>query len=435
MDTWFALKSKWSRWVAALTGGAQSLAVVVLFQGAGIAVAGSKAAPAQCQAQVVANDVVVGTTEWFEVGHHVQPAGVVENPDEWPFFAWSDTPLGVVRTLDGTGYLFFGSDGGDHPFDGRLTGRAGSITVSTGTLDHPLGEPLNDPDPAPSEFLLPTSTNLPATMDYVGGGPVYRVPEGEPGAGNLLIVYHAERPANPFWSWAGLARSSDGGATWQDLGLILSGPQPYDSHGALDIGDGNLVVATDPITSRKYFYVFFPQHCWINSSTFCDGFTYLSVARAPYEAVLSAALMDDTTSVPGLFYKYFEGKWDQPGMGGKASEIFPAVTGETDGDPQVAWSAYRNRFVMIMDNAQYIAYGESTDGIHWPAMQILLGTSPETPVYGYANAIGIGADPSILGDTFYSYYTEWPRGESWNPASTNRLTIGYTQCDGSGLNP
>jgi hypothetical protein len=435
MDTWFALKSKWSRWVAALAGGVQSLAIVVLFQGAGIAGVGSKAAPAQCQAQVVANDVVVSTTEWFEVGHHVQPAGVVENPDEWPFFAWSDTPLGVTRTLDGTGYLFFGSDGGDHPFDGRLTERAGSITVSTGTLDHPLGEPLNDPDPAPSEFLLPTSTNLPATMDYVGGGPVYRVPEGEPGAGNLLIVYHAERNANPFWSWAGLAKSSDEGATWQDLGLILSGPQPYDPHGALDIGDGSLVVATDPITSQKYFYIFFPQHCWINSATFCDGFTYLSVARAPYEALLSAALADNTTTAPGLFFKYYEGQWDQPGLGGKASELFPAVTGETDGDPQVAWSAYRNRFVMIMDNAQYIAYGESADGLHWPAMQILLGTSPETPVYAYANAVGIGADPSILSDTFYSYYTEWPRGESWNPASTSRLTIGYTQCDGSGLRP
>ena len=27
------------------------------------------------------------------------------------------------------------------------------------------------------------------------------------------------------------------------------------------------------------------------------------------------------------------GQWDQPGMGGKASEVFAAVTGETDGDP------------------------------------------------------------------------------------------------------
>jgi hypothetical protein len=262
-------------------------------------------------------------------------------------------------------------------------------------------------------------------MDYVGGGPVYRVPEGEPGAGNLLIVYHAERPANPFWSWLGLAKSADEGATWQDLGSIISGPQPYTAKGALDIGDGNLVVATDPTTSQKYFYILFPEHCWINSTQFCSGFTYLSVARAPYEEVLKAAM--DGTTASELFRKYYEGQWDQPGMGGKASELFPTVTGETDGDPQVFWSAYRKRFIAIMDNSQYIAYGESVDGLKWPAMQVILGKNPQTPVYAYANAVGLGPDPTILGETFYSYYTEWPTGESWNPAEIKRLTI-TTQC-------
>lgn len=87
-----------------------------------------------------------------------------------------------------------------------------------------------------------------------------------------------------------------------------------------------------------------------------------------------------------------------------ASESLPT----TDGDFQVAWSAYRNRFVGILDNGQYIAYGESTDGLQWPPMQILLGTNPQTPGYGYANAIGQGPDASILGQTFYSFYTAWP---------------------------
>jgi hypothetical protein len=402
--------------------------LAVLLQNPGFPAEGDDPVQAQCQVQVVSNEVVVSATEWYEAGHHVLPPGVVENPDAWPYFAWSDTPLGVVRTRDGKGYLFFGSDGGNHPFNGQLSERAGSITVSRGTLDHPLGEPLGDPNPPPSEFLLPTSADLPAFMDYVGGGPVYRVPEGEPGAGNLLIVYHAERPANPFWSWLGLAKSTDEGSTWQDLGLIISGPQPYTAQGALDIGDGNLVVASDAITLQKYFYIYFPEHCWISSTTFCNGFTNLSVARAPYAALLTAAFTDGSRAAPGLFHKYYDGQWDEPGMGGKASELFPGVTGETDGDPQVVWSAYRNRFVAIVDNSEYIAYGESSDGLHWPPMQVILGTSPETPMYAYANAVGIGADPGILGETFYSYYTEWPTGESWNPATINRLTIKYLPC-------
>jgi hypothetical protein len=423
VDTCFCLQSKRSRRVAAHAGRLQWLMIIVLLRSIGLAAAKNDPAPTQCQVQVVSNEVVVSSAEWYEIGHRVLPPGVVENPNQWPYFAWSDTPLGVARTRDGTGYLFFGSDGGNHPFDGSLTERSGSITVSKGTLDHPL-----DPLDSPSEFLLPTSANLPPTMDYVGGGPVYRVPNGEPGAGNLLLVYHAERSATPFWSWMGLAMSESDGATWQDLGLIIGSPRPYTSRGAFDIGDGNLVVATDKTTSQKYFYIFFPEHCWINSTTFCDGFTYLSVARAPYEQLLAAALTKDAATARGLFRKYYNRQWDQPGLGGKASELFPTVTGETDGDPQVAWSAYRNRFVAIMDNGQYIAYGESLDGLHWPAMQVVLGTSPETPVYGYANAVGLGSDPGILGDTFYSYYTEWPTGESWNPATINRLTISYLPC-------
>ncbi len=420
---------KGSLWASGLAAGLRSLLIVVLFQNLGLLAEDSHSTTAPCQVQVVSNEVIVSATEWYEVGHHVLPPGVVENPNQWPFFAWSDTPLGVARTRDGTCYLFFGSDGGNHPFDAHLTERAGSITVSRGTLDHPLGQPAGDPNPPPSEFLLPTSANLPASMDYVGGGPVYRVPNGEPGAGNLLIVYHAERSANPFWSWLGLAKSTDEGATWQDLGLIISGPQPYNSQGALDIGDGNLVVAADRTTLQEYFYIYFPEHCWINSTTVCSGFTYLSVARAPYEELLTAAFPGNLTTVPSLFRKYYDGQWDQPGMGGKSSELFPAVTGETDGDPQVVWSAYRNRFVAIMDNSQYIAYGESTDGLQWPPMQVILGTNPETPVYGYGNAVGLGADPGILGDTFYSYYTDWPTGQSWNPATINRLTIKYLPCD------
>ena len=395
---------------------------------------GLKTGATQCKPRVVANEVLVTDKERRETAYHVQPAGVIPQPGQWPYFAWSDTPLGVVRTRDGSGYLFFGSDGGCHKNCNGKDQRWGSITTSTGTLDQPLGEPLGDPNPPVTEFLLPTSENLPDYMDYAGGGPVYRVPEGEPGAGNLLIVYHVERPANPFWSWLGLAKSTDEGLTWKDLGLILSGPQPYTAEGALDIGDGNLTVATDPATSQKYFYIFFPEHCWVNSADFCKGFTFLSVARAPYEKVLQALSSDtwDPWPATGLFFKYYEGQWHEPGMGGKATDVFPAVTGETDGDPQVVWSAYRKRFVAIMDNGQYITYGESVDGLHWPAMQVLLGTNPQTPVYAYANAVGTGDDPSVLGETFYSYYTEWPLGISWQPATMNRLTI-TTQCSDAGL--
>jgi hypothetical protein len=62
-------------------------------------------------------------------------------------------------------------------------------------------------------------------------------------------------------------------------------------------------------------------------------------------------------------------------------------------------------------------------------MQKILGRSPETPVLAYANLVGLGDDPGILGQTFYVYYTEWPTGASWDPATIKRLTV-KTECEG-----
>ena len=223
--------------------------------------ASAQASPdhAVCQARVLANEVIVSNHERVETGFHVLPPGVVPAPGEWPYFAWSDTSLGVVRTRDGGGYLFFGSDGGCHKDCATTTPRWGSVTLSQGSLDHPLGEPLGDPIPPVYEFVFPNTKDIPKIIDYAGGGPVYRVPGGEPGAGDLLLVYHTEQPANPFYSRTGIAKSTDEGLTWHDLGTTLTVPHPYDPTGATDVGENPLVPYTDPATREKFFYIFFPS--------------------------------------------------------------------------------------------------------------------------------------------------------------------------------
>lgn len=382
----------------------------------------SGAASTQCPVHVRANNVIVSDHDRQEVGYHVQPPGVIPQPGQWPYFAWSDTSLGVVRSSDGSGYLFFGSDGGCHEnCNNQNTWRWGSITASHGSLEHPLGVPPGNPNPPVYEFTFPASANLPSDIDYAGAGPVYRVPSGEPGAGSLLVVYHIERNANPLWSWTGIAKSTDEGMTWQDLGLILSVPHPYNPMGASDVGENPLVPYTDPATGQKYFYIFFPQHCWTSTAE-CSDFTFISVARAPYEALLTAASTGQ--SVSRMFQKYYNGEWNQPGLGGLASETFPGVTGETDGDFQIVWSAYRNRFIAIVDNAQYIAYGESVDGLYWPPMQVLYREPNLLGTIGYANAVGLGEDPGVVDATFYSYYTDEPVPYNpWQPATLNRLIV------------
>jgi hypothetical protein len=106
------------------------------------------------------------------------------------------------------------------------------------------------------------------------------------GAGNLLMVYHAEIPTiqtQSFDSVFALAASIDQGMSWTDLGEIVRINQGYrtDMDG-FDIGDAPLVVSPD----GKYFYIYFRD--WLANG---NTITLVSVARAPVAAVLEAAFL------------------------------------------------------------------------------------------------------------------------------------------------
>ena len=122
-------------------------------------------------------------------------------------FAWPDTQMGVIKTA--AGYEFFTSDGAFHPrqrWQGHEVGNNnyGSVVTTVGTLDNPLGTG-NPQDvtisPNPDPGVNPNYSGY----TYIGGGPVYQVPEGMTGAGNLLAGYHAELPSNTLYAVHGLA--------------------------------------------------------------------------------------------------------------------------------------------------------------------------------------------------------------------------------------
>jgi hypothetical protein len=159
----------------------------------------------------------------------------------------------------------------------------GSITRTLGTLDNPLGSdpPVDvtinpNPDPAVNPFYQ--------SYDYMGGGPVYRVPNGMPGAGNLLLLYHAEIltiQTQSFDSVFALASSTDQGMNWTDLGEIIRVNRAYRSDmDGFDIGDAPLVVSPD----GKYCYIYFRD--WLaNGTTHWENtITLVSVARASVAA-------------------------------------------------------------------------------------------------------------------------------------------------------
>ena len=340
-------------------------------------------------------------------------------------FAWPDTELGVVKTA--RGYAFFGSDGAYHArqnWEGLNEGnnKYGSITRTLGTLNDPLGSesPIDvtikpNPDPAVNPFY--------SSYNYMGGGPVYRVPKGQPGAGNLLMVYHAEIPTistQSFYSVFALASSTDEGLSWTDLGEIVRTNQGYrtDMDG-YDIGDANLVPSPD----GKYFYIYFAD--WIANGTthWLTTINFLSLARAPIDSVLKAAF--NTTHPHALaFEKRYDGWNVDQGLGGYSRDLFPA-NAVYWGPLRVNWNAALRRYQAFVNNGNLIAYAESPDGLIWSAPTVLKDFSNDPNQPGlYITPIGLGDDPDILGKQFDIMYTYYPNnGQGWTGASVRRFTV------------
>jgi hypothetical protein len=345
-------------------------------------------------------------------------AGLITEPPitENQGFDWPDGPISALKTDDG--YLFFSIDAGVHfrqVWHGHSFGNnnSGSVVRTRGTLDNPLGTapPIDvvidhNPDPRVNPHNCdPTKNPHAGCYTYIGGGPVYAVPHGRVGAGNWLLVYHAEYN-DPAYFMLGLAVSSNQGQHWTDIGEIIRLNHPFSYQGVgspFAIGDPPLVISPD----GKYFYIYFQD--WLKNG----DVTMVSVARAPIAAVLQGAFGGEVHASPP-FYKYYRGSWDQPGIGGASTDLSP--TSRYGGEENVAWDAYLQRYIMLNNDSQNTSYQESLDGLHWTD-SVFLGMQGHVPdVSGYQMPVGLGEDPRILGQEFYVYYTQfrgpWPGGQS-----------------------
>jgi hypothetical protein len=391
-----------------------------LFQFSSGTVAAQSLTPV-CHPTVTGPVIVATHDQVIEVGERAVPPLI----DTKGFgFAWPDTQMGVIKTANG--YEFFASDGAFHPeqmWQGSLVGNNnyGSVVTTVGTLDNPLG--TGDPQdvtisPNPDPGVNP---NYPS-YGYIGGGPVFQVPPGMTGVGNLIVGYHAELPSNTLYAVHGLAASWDNGLHWTDLGEVVRPNQsfaPLLAPGFDEIGDGPLVLSPD----GKYFYFYFPD--WPAAAT---ATTKVSVARAPVASVLEAAFgSTHPHTVP--FEKFYQGSWNlQPGIGGASTDLNPNA--RYQGYLDVHYNSALHRYVMITSDDTHFAYYESIDGLSW-TNAIFLGAfaNPENgsgTIAPYPTSVGLGDDPSILGKTFYIYYLHLgleggnlPRKED----SLRRLTV------------
>ena len=357
-----------------------------------------------------------------ESSHARLAAGAKAEPPLTDGFDWPDGPIYPLKTDNG--YMFFSIDAGTHNrqvWHGHEVGNnnAGSVVRSIGTLDDPLGSapPVDvvidrNPDPKVNPHNCdPTKYPHHYCYTYIGGGPVYQVPQGQVGAGKWLLVYHAEYN-NPNYYLLGLAISSDQGLHWTDIGEIIRFNMPFSYNGqpaGAAIGDPPLVVSPD----GQYFYVYFQD--WLKNGVFTNN----SVARASIAEVLQDAF-GGSVHFAAPFKKYYNGTWDRAGLGGASTDLIPEAY--FGGGNNVAYDNYIHRFMMFDSDSQNYSYAESPDGLHW-SDTVFLGMLGNVPnVAGYASPVGLGDDPFVLGKDFFVYYTQF-RGPWPSAQSVKRFTL------------
>jgi hypothetical protein len=213
----------------------------------------------------------------------------------------------------------------------------------------------------PAGVLVPSGPGTAAfDADYAGAGSVFVAANGS----DLLMIYHAENhlfggtdyPGSPFYASIGLARSSDGGLTWQRQGQILSGLDPQQASQAAT-GAGALTPSA--IETGGYIYVVFRE---IDLQSNTQG---LALARAPIAS----------DGAPGSWQKWSQGSFSTPGLGGAFSPLPLVLDPSDEGDrrqPFLSFNSYLQAFVLTIVGNGGIYLATSTDLLTWSDGQVAL---------------------------------------------------------------
>jgi hypothetical protein len=165
--------------------------------------------------------------------------------------------------------------------------------------------------------------------------------------GALYAWYHHEPPGLCAASKLtapiiGAAVSHDGGRSFRDLGIVLESGDPVDcsaKNGFFGGGHGDFSVILD--RNRRWFYFLFGNYGGRPSG---QG---IAIARMAFA---------DRPRPAGAVWKQHLGAWDEPGLGGRVTPVFPVKEGwrEAGSDAfwgaSVHWNIYLQAYVALMSH-------------------------------------------------------------------------------------
>jgi hypothetical protein len=263
---------------------------------------------------------------------------------------------------------------------------------------------MNTASGIPSSVLSPSGPGTTAfDADYAGAGSIFPAAN----ATDLLMIYHAENhlfgsthyAGVPFYASIGLARSTDGGLTWQRQGQIISGQDPQlVSQPATGAG----ALTPTAIETDGYIYVLFRE---IDLQSNTQG---LAIARAPIAS----------DGAPGSWQKLYQGSFSTPGLGGAFTPLQLVLDPSAEGDrrqPCVSFNSYLQAFVLTIVGNGGIYLATSPDLVTWSAGQVVLPSpvpdatvTPSTAPYNwYPTLVSLDQASAMVTDqTGYLYYAK-----------------------------
>jgi len=277
-------------------------------------------------------------------------------------------------------------------------------TVGFSTPDLLNLSPLKSANGAPSPLLAPSGAGTTAfDADYAGSGSIFTAANGK----DLLMIYHAENHlfgsvhsnGNPFYAGIGLARSTDGGITWQREGQVLSA---HDPQLASQTSGGAGIATPAAIEANGYIYVLFRE---IDPQSNIEG---IGIARA----------LISSDAVAGSWQKFLNGSYSSPGLGGAFTPLQVTLDINANADhrqPFVTFNTYLNSYVLVIVGNGGIYICTSKDLVTWTAGQVILPApvpdatvTPSTAPYNWYPTLVSPDQPSeILTDnTGYLYYAK-----------------------------
>ena len=158
---------------------------------------------------------------------------------------------------------------------------------------------------------------------------------------DAICVSNNHLPTMPRIGWI---RSQDNGATWEDLGFIISAAPcavRCDTASPWDVGGtGDFVFYLDE--KKEYFYFY--------------GTSYDS--RFEEQGVWAARMRyADRKNPSGKVQKWYKGAWSEPALWGHVTPVFPATRdyhradGEMFWGPAIHWNTYLGTYVMLLNHA------------------------------------------------------------------------------------